>query len=35
MPPFIVVKGLADGLIDDEIAQVYASRRQLRLSTDW
>lgn len=35
MPPFVVVKGLADGLIDDDIAQVFANRRQLRLSTDW
>jgi Cdc6-like AAA superfamily ATPase len=35
MPPFIVVKGLADGLIDDDIAQVYANRRQLSLSTEW
>ncbi len=35
MPPFVIVKGLADGLIDDEIAEIYASRRQLRLSTDW
>ncbi|MEW6705251.1 MAG: ATP-binding protein [Pseudomonadota bacterium] len=35
MPPFVVVKGLADGLIDDEIAEVYANRRQLRLSTEW
>ncbi len=35
MPPFVVVKGLADGLINDEIAEIYANRRQLRLSTDW
>lgn len=35
MPPFIVVKGLADGLIDDEVAEVFANRRQLRLSTEW
>ena len=35
MPPFVVVKGLADGMINDEIAEVYANRRQLRLSTEW
>lgn len=31
MPPFIVVKGLADGLISDDIAEVFENRRQLRL----
>lgn len=35
MPPFVVVKGLADGLIDDDVAEVFANRRQLRLSTEW
>ncbi len=35
MPPFVVVKGLADGLVDDDVAEVFAQRRQLRLSSDW
>jgi hypothetical protein len=35
LPPFVVVKGLADGLINDEIAEVFTNRRQLRLSNDW
>lgn len=35
MQPFVILKGLADGLIDDVTAEVYANRRQLRLSTDW
>ncbi|HEU0200601.1 MAG TPA: hypothetical protein VFR86_09200 [Burkholderiaceae bacterium] len=32
--PFVILKGLADGRITDEIADVFASRRQLRLSID-
>lgn len=35
LPPFVVVKGLADGLISDDVAEVFANRRQLRLSTEW
>ncbi|GAB1390352.1 MAG: hypothetical protein AMXMBFR78_07020 [Rubrivivax sp.] len=32
MPPFVVVKGLADGLISDDIAEVFENRRPLRLA---
>jgi hypothetical protein len=35
MPPFVVVKGLADGLIDDDVAEIFANRRQFRLSVEW
>jgi Cdc6-like AAA superfamily ATPase len=35
MQPFVILKGLADGLISDRTADVYANRRQLQLSTDW
>ncbi|MGH8539414.1 MAG: hypothetical protein ACRETW_02780, partial [Stenotrophobium sp.] len=35
MQPFVILKGLADGLIDDVTAEVYANRRQLQLSTEW
>lgn len=35
MQPYVILKGLADGKIDDVTAQIYANRRQLRLSTDW
>lgn len=35
MQPFVILKGLADGLINDATAEVYANRRQLSLSTDW
>lgn len=34
MPPFVVVKGLADGLISADVADVFEQRRQLKLSTD-
>lgn len=32
MQPFVILKGLAERRITDEIAEVYANRRQLRLS---
>lgn len=32
MQPFVILKGLADGRIDDEIAEIFANRRQLQLS---
>jgi hypothetical protein len=35
MQPFVILKGLADGLISDNTAEVYANRRQLQLSNDW
>jgi len=35
MQPFVIMKGLADGKIDDLTAEVYANRRQLQLSTAW
>lgn len=35
MQPFVILKGLADGLISDVTADVYANRRQLQLSTEW
>jgi len=31
MQPFVVIRGLENGLISDEIAEVYSSRRQLPL----
>jgi Cdc6-like AAA superfamily ATPase len=34
MQPFVILKGLADGRINDEVADVFANRRQLRLSLD-
>jgi len=35
MQPFVILKGLDDGRITDEIAETFASRRQLRLSIDF
>lgn len=35
MQPFVILKGLADGLISDATADVYANRRQLQLSNEW
>jgi hypothetical protein len=35
MQPFVVMKGLADGRINDLTAEVFANRRQLQLSTAW
>ena len=35
MQPYVILKGLADGKIDDVTAEIYANRRQLRPSTDW
>lgn len=35
LQPFIIMKGLAEGLVDDLTAEVYANRRQLELSTAW
>jgi hypothetical protein len=32
MQPFVILKGLNDKRINDEIAEVYANRRQLQLS---
>jgi hypothetical protein len=32
MQPFVILRGLADKKINDDIAQIYANRRQLRLS---
>lgn len=34
MQPFVILKGLDDGRITDEIADIFANRRQLRLSID-
>jgi hypothetical protein len=34
MQPFVILKGLHDGRITDEIADIFANRRQLRLSID-
>lgn len=34
MQPFVILKGLDDGRITDEIADIFANRRQLRLSMD-
>ena len=34
MQPFVILKGLQDGRINDEIAETFATRRQLRLSID-
>lgn len=35
MQPFVIMKGLADGKIDDNTAETYVNKRQLELSTDW
>jgi Cdc6-like AAA superfamily ATPase len=35
MQPFVILKGLANGLISDATAEVYANRRQLQLSSEW
>lgn len=34
MQPFVILKGLNDGRISDEIADIFSARRQLRLSAD-
>lgn len=34
MQPFAILKGLSDGRISDTVANVFANRRQLRLSID-
>jgi Cdc6-like AAA superfamily ATPase len=35
MQPFVILKGLHDGRITDEIADIFATKRQLRLSADF
>ncbi|MFZ7096098.1 AAA family ATPase [Luteimonas dalianensis] len=35
MQPFVIMKGLAEGVVDDVTAEVYANRRQGQLSTNW
>ena len=35
MQPYVILKGLADGRINDSTAEIYANRRQLKLSGDW
>lgn len=35
MQPFVILKGLATGMIDDDTAEVYQNRRQLELSDQW
>lgn len=35
MQPFVILKGLADKMINDNTADVYTNRRQLALSTEW
>ena len=35
MQPFVILKGLDDALINEEIAQIFETRRQLRLSSDF
>jgi hypothetical protein len=35
MQPFVILKGLDDGRITDEIADTFATRRQLQLSIDF
>lgn len=35
LQPFVILKGLADGVVDDVTAEVYANRRQGQLSTSW
>jgi hypothetical protein len=35
MQPFVILKGLNEGLITEEIAELFEPRRQLRLSIDF
>ncbi|MFZ2752654.1 MAG: AAA family ATPase [Lysobacteraceae bacterium] len=35
LQPFVIMKGLADGVIDDVTAEVYANRRQGQLAPNW
>jgi len=35
MQPFVILKGLTEGRITDEIADTFATRRQLSLSIDF